>query len=69
MLKTLDQLEPGMTVALLYNSDVPGWMLVDQVSHLDALTALWLHDPDSPFTGDARCVVVILDTSDTIIVR
>lgn len=69
MMKTLDELEPGMTVALLHNPDAAGWMIVDQVSHLDALTALWLHDPESPATADARCVVVILDTSDTFVVR
>lgn len=68
-MRTLDQVAPGMTVALLNNPDAPGWMIVDQVSHLDTLTALWLHDPDSPFSGDARCVVVVLDTSDLIVVR
>lgn len=69
MVKTLDELEPGMTVALPYNSDVPGWMLVDQVSHLDALTALWLHDPMSPATADARCVVIVLDAADFVLIR
>lgn len=69
MMKTLDELEPGMTVALLHNPDAAGWMIVDQVSHLDALTALWLHDPASPFSGEARCVVVILDSADLIVVR
>lgn len=68
MMRTLNELEPGMTVALLHNADVPGWMLVDEVSHLGPLTCLWLHDPMSPATADARCVVVVLDSSDSIVV-